>query len=140
MFFSVVTDVRLQKENNVVHIQIKQGKLLPGGLIDVDTTHWKPIENYSISDRTLTNGKDFHTITGKEKTVLLDDLDMLENHVLTGLKFGRQNGFLKLEIRVTHFDFATGKLGNSHWISKIDAETDLSGRYELSSNNLINFL
>ena len=128
MFFSVVTDVRFQKENNVVHIQIKQGKLLPGGLIDIDTIHWKPIENYTITDKTLTNGKDFHTITWKEKTVLLDDLDMLGNHVLTGLKFSRQNGFLKLEIRVTRFNFATGKLGDSRWITKIDATNDLSGR------------
>ena len=45
---SVVTGVRFRKVNHIIHIQIQEGKLLPGGEIHASSVQWKPIESYKI--------------------------------------------------------------------------------------------
>ncbi|OXU29061.1 hypothetical protein TSAR_015176 [Trichomalopsis sarcophagae] len=47
---SVVTGVRFRKSNNIIHIQIQQGQLLPGGIINQTTVSWVPIEDYKINE------------------------------------------------------------------------------------------
>lgn len=42
-FFSVITGARFVKKNNIMYIQVQEGKLLPNGIIDPDTVTWVPI-------------------------------------------------------------------------------------------------
>ena len=128
LFYSIITDARFTNKNDVVHIQIKQGKLLPNGIINKTTEHWKALENYKISDKNIVNEKDYHTITWHERGVFLDKLDTPTNHVVTGLKLSVKNGFLRLQMRSTQFNFTTGELEDSHWISSPNADDDLSTR------------
>ncbi|KAL0268009.1 UNVERIFIED_CONTAM: hypothetical protein PYX00_010108 [Menopon gallinae] len=46
----VITGVRIVKHNRIIHFQIRQGLLLPRGLIDKSSLSWKPVDNYTITD------------------------------------------------------------------------------------------
>lgn len=120
----MVTGVRMQKINQVIHIQIKQGVLLPRGNIEESTLEWKPINNYSIFDAEIENGKDYHTISWEDRAIDLDDLDSPIGYLLTGLRFRMVGSHLNLEIQVTAFNYTTGKLrpDKSHWHSNDNTE------------------
>ena len=120
MFNSFVTGARFQEENGVIHIQIQQAQLLPNGLVNLSTAEWTPVDNYTINSGGVLTGRDYHAKTWKERTLLLDELDSPITDILTGLRFKLTGGSLKLEIRVTNFNFTTGRLipDNTRWYSK----------------------
>ncbi|XP_003424460.1 uncharacterized protein LOC100679406 [Nasonia vitripennis] len=125
----VVTDARFQIHNHVVHIQIKQGKLVENGHIE-KWDAWKPVDNYTTlthpykdyGERVIA-GKDYHTVSYNDSAMCLDELDSPNSsHVLTGLRLkseSEDNLYLKLEIRLTPFDYKTGLLSDkeSYWHS-----------------------
>ncbi|XP_014211838.1 uncharacterized protein LOC106641819 [Copidosoma floridanum] len=120
---NVVVGVRFQRKNQVMHVQIQQGKLMPNGAIDESSVQWKEMDEYGIADPSVTAGKDFHPISWSERTLCLDSVESPREHrVVTGVRFKKVNGYLKLEIRETEFDFATGKLvaESSQWYSNND--------------------
>ncbi|XP_070139630.1 uncharacterized protein [Drosophila kikkawai] len=47
----VVTGLRFVKHNRILHLQIQEGELLPKGVINQTTLQWKPVDNYSITDK-----------------------------------------------------------------------------------------
>lgn len=106
----VVVGVRFQMKNQVTHIQIQQGKLLPSGAIDKASIQWKEMDDYSIFDPNIVTGKDFHPITWLERTICLDSVESPKDYVVTGLRLKKVNDYLKLEIRMTQFNFTAGKL------------------------------
>ncbi|XP_011496806.1 PREDICTED: uncharacterized protein LOC105361355 isoform X2 [Ceratosolen solmsi marchali] len=106
----VVTGMKLIKRNQIIHIQIQQGKLLPYGGINSSTIEWKEADNYSITDQNIKEHVDYHTIMWEKRAIDLDDLDAPEGHLLTGLKFRIIGAHLNLEIRTTPFNFTSGKL------------------------------
>jgi hypothetical protein len=125
----IVTNARFRKVNNIVHIQIQQGRLDNGGRVNKTTAVWKEVASYKITDKEVENGRDYHTITWYRRTFALDLLDSPVNNVLTGLKFSTIEGRLRLEIRATPFDFETGRLftDRSYWYS----DNNFSDRTEL---------
>ncbi|XP_016844161.1 uncharacterized protein LOC107981885 [Nasonia vitripennis] len=136
----IVTGVKIVKDQNLFHIQIKQGEL-SNGFVNTSSIAWKPLEKYSPLDIGYERGVDFYTVESRSKTVCLDDLDANKsanksNYLLTGLRFavgprtvflrGKFNWdlerYLKLEIQLTPYDPETGYLiaENSTWISNIN--------------------
>ncbi|XP_043490833.1 uncharacterized protein LOC122516776 isoform X2 [Polistes fuscatus] len=128
----VITGIKFTKFNKIIHIQIQEGKLLPQGFIE--STTWKPVDNYTVYDSDVDNGVDYHTIVWEKRAIDLDDLKSPENHLLTGIKLRMIGTRLNLEIMVTPFNFTTGKLiqpsEKSYWISN-----DNTDRKELKLKN-----
>ncbi|KAK1133607.1 hypothetical protein K0M31_011408 [Melipona bicolor] len=130
----VVTGIRFRKVNQIIHMQIQEGELLPRGYIDQSTVHWKPIEEFSILDRNVKNGIDYHTLSWEKRGLDLDDLVHDDDYLLTGVKFRMVGPRLNLEVKMTAFNFTTGKLikplEKSLWISH-----DNTDRTELKLEN-----
>ncbi|XP_033224884.1 uncharacterized protein LOC117177907 isoform X2 [Belonocnema kinseyi] len=122
----VVIGVRLKKVNKIIHIQIKEGKLLPHGTIDPESISWKPIEDYTILDRNVKDGTDYHTITWDKRAVDLDDLVPPPDHLLTGLRFKLLGVHLNLEIHATPFNFTAGTLmkEKSQWYANDNTDAN----------------
>lgn len=85
MFFRVVTGLRLIKHNRIIHLQIQEGKLLPYGYINNSTVKWVPVDDYKITEKGISNGADYYTMTYERRSLLLDELTAHEsNYVITG--------------------------------------------------------
>ena len=121
-----MTGVRLKKVNKIIHIQIKEGKLLPQGTIDPESISWKNIDDYTILDRNVKNGIDYHTIAWEKRAVDLDDLVPPPDHLLTGLRFKLLGAHLNLEIHATPFNFTTGTLmkEKSRWYANDNTDAN----------------
>lgn len=79
---------------------------------------WKRIKEFSITDPGITDGIDYHTLSWQNRSINLDTLVAPPGYVLTGIRFNVINGNLVLAIRVTRFDFKSGRLFDSfEWIS-----------------------
>ncbi|XP_016912743.1 uncharacterized protein LOC107998157 isoform X2 [Apis cerana] len=130
----VVTGVRFKKVNQIIHIQIQQGELMPRGNIDKTSVQWKSIEEFNVLDNNIKNGIDYHTLSWEKRGLDLDDLVLDKNYLLTGFKFRMVGSRLNLEVRMTPFNFTTGKLieplNNSFWFSH-----DRTDRTELKFEN-----
>ena len=82
--FRVVTGIKLTKLNQVIHLQIQEGELLPRGGILEESVQWKDVDSFSIMDRNIENGRDYHSLAWEKRALDLDDLVAPESHVLTG--------------------------------------------------------
>lgn len=81
----MVTGLRIIKRNQIIHLQIQEGKLLPFGYIDIPTVRWVPVDNFKISDNGAIDGRDYHTLKYEDRTIALDELRSLKDEeVLTG--------------------------------------------------------
>ncbi|XP_008545917.1 uncharacterized protein LOC103570089 isoform X2 [Microplitis demolitor] len=136
----IVVDLKFVVKNNTIYVDIKEGKLLPRGKIDKKSLVWKSLDNCTIFDDFtackyppkpgeatyihLVARKDF----GYPKILNLDDLIASTESVVTGVRFRYagdlntfpkfKNGSVELQIRVTDFNYESGKLSNTHhWIS-----------------------
>lgn len=99
--YRVVTGVRFKKVNQIIHIQIQQGELMPRGNIDKASVHWKSIEEFNVLDNNVKNGVDYHTLSWEKRGLDLDDLVLDKNYLLTGtfqLKIYRSCNFIFLLI------------------------------------------
>lgn len=132
--------------------------MLPRGIVDQTTLKWVPIQNFTIYERNVRDGRDYHTLTWAKRSIDLDDLEAKASHVVTGIclelnKFNiytLSNNYLKhfigaklrligshlnLEMRVTEMDFATGKLMDpeltSYWISNDNTESSTNKRTKI---------
>ncbi|OAD55644.1 hypothetical protein WN48_04521 [Eufriesea mexicana] len=130
----VVTGIRFKKVNHIIHMQIQEGELMPRGNINKISLQWKPIEEFSVLDNNVKNGVDYHTLSWANRGLDLDDLSLDTNHLLTGVRFRMVGSRLNLEIRMSTFNFTTGKLiqplDRSFWTSR-----DLTDRIELKLTN-----
>ncbi|XP_034946592.1 uncharacterized protein [Chelonus insularis] len=146
----VVSDVKFVLDNNVIHIQIEESPLLPTGQVDRNQSSWVPLEKFSYLSNTQNGGfwitsttnyvftgdedVDYAYIKHNRKVLNLDTISGGPNYVLTGVKLSHavqmKNGKreskslspLQLEVRVTPFDYANGKLNPtndnpSKWIT-----------------------
>ena len=116
----VVTGVRFVKEERVFYMQIQQATLLDVGLVDVDSLEWKEVDHVDLLDDV--DGEDFFTVDSDHQSMNLDNVESEDpTYIVTGVKFGIQNGNLKLEVRITKYDFESGELispaDTSKWIS-----------------------
>ncbi|XP_018057376.1 PREDICTED: uncharacterized protein LOC108693138 isoform X1 [Atta colombica] len=126
----IITGIRLRKINQIIHIQIQEGQLLPRGEIDVSTIEWQSVDAFSIMDSHIRNGVDYHTIVWEKRALDLDDLLAVPDHLLTGVRLRMVGSRLNLEIMITPFNFTSGSLiqpeEKSFWHSN-----DVTDRTEL---------
>lgn len=129
--------MRFKKVNQIIHVQIQEGKLLERGKIDPNSVAWKPIDNYTILDTGVRVGVDYHTIMWEKRAVDLDDLDSPEDHLLTGIRFRLVGTHLNLEIRVTPFNFTSGELFKEKSLWHSHDATEASESYDLNGETRI---
>lgn len=130
----VVTGMRFVKKNRIIHLIVQQGRLQPRGQIDNATLEWVQAEEYNVLSPNVRNGRDYHTLNRDNRILDLDDLDVLQGYVLTGVRFRLLGSHLNMEIRMTEMDFATGKLmdpDKSIWIGSDKTEHSDDKRTEL---------
>ncbi|CAL1689680.1 unnamed protein product [Lasius platythorax] len=106
----VITGIRLKKINQIIHIQIQEGQLLPRGAINTSTTEWQQVDAFSIMDANVKSGVDYHKLEWEKRALDLDDLHSSQDHLLTGIRFRMVGSRLNLEIMVTPFNFTSGLL------------------------------
>ncbi|XP_076627386.1 chemokine-like protein orion isoform X2 [Colletes latitarsis] len=120
----IITGIALKKVNQIIHIQIQEGELMPRGYINETTIAWKPIDAFHILDKNVKSNIDYHTLAWERRALDLDDLVPAQDHLLTGIKFRTIGSHLNLEIMATPFNFTTGKLiqpiEKSFWMSNDD--------------------
>ncbi|KAH8351924.1 hypothetical protein KR084_000635, partial [Drosophila pseudotakahashii] len=117
----VVTGLRFVKRNQIFHLQIQEGELLPLGVINESTLQWKPVDEYSIYDKDVKESVDFHMLTFEKRSIDLGELKVENNSVVTGLRFQVVGTHLQLEAQFSRVDFGSGMLieprTTSFWIS-----------------------
>jgi hypothetical protein len=125
-----MTGLRFHKKNRIIHLQIQEGELLEMGQINSTNTRWVPLPDYTILDKGIKKGRDYHTMTHESRHMDLDDLIAPFAHVATGVRFRMVGRHLNLEMRVSEIDFASGKIiepeksfwvGNDHTSSIYDS-------------------
>ncbi|XP_071446966.1 uncharacterized protein [Hetaerina americana] len=115
-----VTGLRFVKVARVIHLQIQDGVVLPGGIINSSTLQWRPIKPFNVNDPKIRRDVDYHIVTWEQRAIDLDDLTAPEGSVLTGVQLRRIGSHLNLEILTTPFNFTSGRLAqraSSEWIS-----------------------
>lgn len=117
----VVTGVRLVKKGRVIHLQIQQASLLPGGRVNASTANWVGLKSLDPSDRYTKKGTDFHAMSYEERDLDLDDLFANAGYIITGVKWHMIGAHLNLAVRATPFNWVTGRIQQpdvgSYWIS-----------------------
>lgn len=83
--FRVVTGIRFYKQNRVIHLQIQEGQLLERGKINTTSTRWVPVDDYTIFDKGIRDGRDYHTLAWDRREVDLDDLNAPVGHVVVSI-------------------------------------------------------
>ncbi|KAL7287878.1 hypothetical protein TKK_0017941 [Trichogramma kaykai] len=134
----VIVGLRLNKTDDVFHLEIQQGKLLPSGSIDPNTISWK--SNPKIDDKGY-----YHKFSLEERTVLLDDVEFDSTFVITGVKFAFHHDLLRLDAQGHRFDYKQGKLIVGYYIwhyfegwTRDLREYDIKD-YDLPTNHLNNW-
>ncbi|XP_057328817.1 uncharacterized protein LOC130669770 [Microplitis mediator] len=128
-----VVGVRFVESNHMIHVQIKEKHMEKPGFTSPDS--WKELENFQYNE----TGKNFYNSDntvlepgidyGHPKSVNFDDLIAPKGYVITGVRLrfavdgdnkpDLEAAAIELHIRVTPFDYFTGKLINltqTHWI------------------------
>lgn len=117
----VITGIALRKINRVFFWGITQATLLNNGQLNQTRYYynsWKRTKEFNVTDEGITDGIDYHTLSWQNRSIYLDTLIAPAGYVLTGIRFNAVNGHLVLAIRVTRFDFKSGRLFDSfEWIS-----------------------
>ncbi|KAH0534352.1 uncharacterized protein LOC123268203 [Cotesia glomerata] len=133
----VVTNVRFLKQDNMIHLQIEQGALLPEAKIDPDTVEIVPVGRFRYLKDTDTgsfvmiNPSDYDDeiylkydtnytfITHDHNVLHLDEINVDRGYVITGVRlrnsdFNPENGIntspIELQVHATKFDYHKGIL------------------------------
>ncbi|XP_015115232.1 uncharacterized protein LOC107039882 [Diachasma alloeum] len=101
----VITGVKFVLQDHVLHIQIKQGQLLPHGRVDLSSNHWvdPPKKPKTI------------TISPIHQRLIFSELSFSSDYAVTGIGFFEKNGF-GLRVRAQRFNFENGTLLSRHII------------------------
>ncbi|CAG5076791.1 Protein of unknown function [Cotesia congregata] len=140
----IVTGVRFELKDKMIHVQIEEGKLLPTGQIEKNSVHLVELGDFTYltdvsgggftmqdgdSTVTLKEGTDYWFIRFGRRDVNLDIVHAREpDYVVTGLKVSRDpenDQSVQLDVHITPFDFKAGLLTPtsdkpSKWISYRD--------------------
>lgn len=85
--------------------------LLPKASLDENDKNFISNHNFTLTDATAISGLDYFTMTYENRTLNLDTIVATSrDQVVTGVRFRVQSGSVRLEVRFTYFDEATGKL------------------------------
>jgi hypothetical protein len=94
----IVTGVKLEKVNGMIHLRIHQAKATRGGETDVTTAGWQKVNHMRVEEG-LAN-EDFMALSWEERALDLDDVFAPKSHVVTGVKFRKLGGHIGLAIKV----------------------------------------
>lgn len=98
--------------------------LLPQAHLDENEKNFISNYNFTLTDPTIKSGSDYFTMTYENRTINLDTIVATSrDQVVTGIRFRVQSGSVRLEVRFTYFDEATGKLdltAASEWKSNTE--------------------
>lgn len=120
-----MTGIQLKKMDRVIQFVIAERELLANGVAEnrlPENGTWIASSRFDLAERDI-DGKDYHTLTFNQRSLNMDTLTAPHGHVVTGVRFRLNNsGHLQLEIRVTKFDFLTGKLSlsDTQWLENRD--------------------
>ncbi|KAG8037811.1 hypothetical protein G9C98_006022 [Cotesia typhae] len=110
------------------------------GKIEQNSASWQPVNNYTIRDRGVNNGVDYHTLSWEKRAVDLDDLTAPDEHILTGVRFRMVGSHLNFEVRITPFNFTSGLLikpfEKSQWTGNLNTEVS-NGNSEQKRRELV---
>jgi len=70
------------KEQRIVHLQIQESQLIKFGKVNVSTSKWVPTRSFTILDKGIKDGIDYHTLAYDRREVDLDDLVAPNGHVV----------------------------------------------------------
>ncbi|XP_031787287.1 uncharacterized protein LOC103315904 [Nasonia vitripennis] len=134
----VVTGARFVKDDHVMYIQLQEGRLQAGGVIDERTLNWASYWE-SPQELFVTDGDHHHDIN-------LDDLQAPEGHVIVGvgLKEIKRNyvKMLGLQILTKPVNLTSGKLLGSptkHMVFKPSWSNDKEMKikeYDIPTNSI----
>lgn len=124
----VITGIKFVKLNKIIHIQIQHGQTLPYGFINQSTISWRSVDGYHVNDPGVYNGEDYQTLTWEQRAIDLDDLQVPDGYVLTGIRFRRLGTHINPEILATPVNFTTGRLNpdGSIWIGNDNTDAALT--------------
>lgn len=74
--------MRFVKQNRIIHLQLQEGQLMERGKINASTVRWIPVEDYTIYDKGVREGVDYHTLAWDRRDIDLDDLEAFAKHVV----------------------------------------------------------
>lgn len=80
-----MTGLRFYKQNRIIHLQIQEGQLMERGRVNTTNTRWVPVDDYTILDKGVRDGRDFHTLAWDRREVDLDDLTAPSGHVVVSI-------------------------------------------------------
>ncbi|XP_044019961.1 uncharacterized protein LOC122860281 [Aphidius gifuensis] len=121
----VATGARLVAKDRMIHIQLREGNLLPYGGVDKKTERWIPLPTFEYNGNfpnvaSFTNGTtsllkeylDFILIDQlNSRKICLQKLTFDEEHLLTGVRFKYENfNSLKLETKYDGFNYQHGNV------------------------------
>ncbi|CAD6214668.1 GSCOCG00004170001-RA-CDS [Cotesia congregata] len=136
----LITGFKFIKVNQIIHVQIQEGKLTERGRIEENSASWKPVDNYTIRDRGVNNGEDYHTLSWEKRAIDLDDLTAPDEHILTGVRFRMVGSHLNFEVRITPFNYSSGLLirpfEKSQWTGNLNTEVS-NGNSEQKRRELV---
>ncbi|CAD6231503.1 GSCOCG00001442001-RA-CDS [Cotesia congregata] len=157
----VVTGVRFEQKDMMIHVQIEEGKLQRAGQIEKSSLRWKELEDFKYSfddgnfvringddEESLNHGTDYHFIRYRQRDVYLDNVYAQESgYVVTGLKMSQDpenSKAVQLDVYITPFNFSSGLLvptddNPSKWITHKDMpgyDRPFTERKELDVNEL----
>lgn len=70
------------KQNRILHLQVKEGKLGPSGVIDNTTVSWVPVSNITVGN--WRDVQKYHKLTYESRAFDLDDLVAPSGYLLSG--------------------------------------------------------
>ncbi|XP_044020422.1 uncharacterized protein LOC122860597 [Aphidius gifuensis] len=134
----VATGARLVAKDRMIHIQLREGKLLPYGEIDKKTERWIPLPTFEYYENfpnvaidsngkrhSLSENIDFVSIHHLyARTICLQKLTLDEEHLLTAVRFnyeylgkGLERRF-KLEVKYVGFNYQHGNITSTRKYKK----------------------
>lgn len=74
--------MRLIKQNRIIHLQVKESQLLKFGRVNDSMSRWVPIPQFTILDKGMKDGIDYHTLSFDKREIDLDDVTAPVGHVV----------------------------------------------------------
>ncbi|KAL7303424.1 hypothetical protein TKK_0004608 [Trichogramma kaykai] len=104
----VIVGLRFKRMFGILYMEAKTAKLLPSGLIDPKTKSWTKKELKKEDVEGLVEGVDHVRLTWRNRSFALDDIELENDYVLTGVKFVYDGGLVKVAARGNFYDFEAG--------------------------------
>lgn len=102
------------------HLQVQEGTLGPRGLINESSRQWVniPGPEFSIMNKTLKEGVDYHTLTYTARAIDIDNVIAPDSMVITGEKCFSFYSVVKIEYFIILYLLnITRRAAQNDWIS-----------------------